>query len=102
MRTFNFFFQVYKLSIGAVCGLSWPTDRLIVQVLDDSTNQVLRELVEFECQKWMQKGVNVKYVTRTNRNGYKAGALKEGLEKEYVENCEFVAIFDADFQPDPD
>lgn len=34
--------QVYKLSIGAVCGLSWPSDRLIVQVLDDSTNEVLR------------------------------------------------------------
>ncbi|KAL5060039.1 hypothetical protein RYX36_031643 [Vicia faba] len=94
--------EVYKLSIGAVCGFSWPTDRLIVQVLDDSTNHVLRELVEFECQKWMQKGVNLKYVTRKNRNGYKAGALKEGLEKEYVEDCEFVAIFDADFQPDPD
>ncbi|MCI03569.1 mannan synthase 1-like, partial [Trifolium medium] len=48
------------------------------------------------------KGVNVKYENRKNRNGYKAGALKEGLEKEYVEDCEFVAIFDADFQPDPD
>ncbi|KAK2418218.1 glucomannan 4-beta-mannosyltransferase [Trifolium repens] len=94
--------EVYKLSIGAVCGLSWPTDRFIVQVLDDSTNQVLRELVELECHKWIQKGVNVKYENRKNRNGYKAGALKEGLEKEYVEDCEYVAIFDADFQPDPD
>ncbi|GAU20319.1 hypothetical protein TSUD_338000 [Trifolium subterraneum] len=36
--------EVYKLSIGAVCGLSWPTDRLVVQVLDDSTNQVLRRV----------------------------------------------------------
>ncbi|TKY62125.1 Mannan synthase 1 [Spatholobus suberectus] len=94
--------EVYKLSIGAVCGLSWPADRFIVQVLDDSTNQVLRELVKLECEKWMQKGVNVKYKTRTNRNGYKAGALKEGLEKEYIEDCEFVAIFDADFQPHAD
>lgn len=34
--------QDYKLSIGAACGLSWPSDRLIVQVLDDSTNEVLR------------------------------------------------------------
>ncbi|KAG4916360.1 hypothetical protein JHK87_053917 [Glycine soja] len=94
--------EVYKLSIGAVCGLSWPADRFIVQVLDDSTNQSLRECVQIECQRWMQKGVNVKYETRTNRNGYKAGAMKEGLEKEYVEDCEFVAIFDADFQPDAD
>ncbi|OIW11301.1 hypothetical protein TanjilG_20450 [Lupinus angustifolius] len=94
--------EVYKLSIGAVCGLSWPSDRFIVQVLDDSTNPILRELVELECQKWIAKGVNVKYETRKHRNGYKAGALKEGLEKQYVEDCEFVAIFDADFQPDTD
>ncbi|CAL0326787.1 unnamed protein product [Lupinus luteus] len=94
--------EVYKLSIGAVCGLSWPSDRFIVQVLDDSTNPILRELVELECQKWIAKGVNVKYETRKHRNGYKAGALKEGLEKQYVEDCEFVAIFDADFQPDAD
>ncbi|CAA0842924.1 Glucomannan 4-beta-mannosyltransferase 9 [Striga hermonthica] len=94
--------EVYKLSIGAVCGLSWPSDRLIVQVLDDSTNDELRRLVELECRKWTEKGVNVKYETRNNRNGYKAGALKEGLRKDYVNNCEFVVIFDADFQPDDD
>ncbi|KAL0316207.1 UNVERIFIED_CONTAM: Glucomannan 4-beta-mannosyltransferase 1 [Sesamum radiatum] len=94
--------EVYKLSIGAVCGLSWPSDRLIVQVLDDSTNEVLRALVELECRKWIEKGVNVKYETRNNRNGYKAGALREGLKKHYVEDCEFVVIFDADFQPEED
>ncbi|KAH7855370.1 hypothetical protein Vadar_024115 [Vaccinium darrowii] len=94
--------RVYKLSIGAACALSWPSDRLIVQVLDDSTNEVLRALVELECQKWVEKGVEVKYETRNNRNGYKAGALRDGLQKQYVQECEFVAIFDADFQPDKD
>ncbi|KAL4592149.1 hypothetical protein LXL04_005135 [Taraxacum kok-saghyz] len=94
--------EVYKLSIGAVCSLKWPSDRLIVQVLDDSTNEVLRSLVELECKKWIQRGVNVKYETRNNRNGYKAGALREGLKKDYVLDCEFVVIFDADFQPDED
>ncbi|OVA18010.1 hypothetical protein BVC80_1835g416 [Macleaya cordata] len=94
--------EVYKLSIGAACGLSWPSDRIIVQVLDDSTNAVLRELIELECQRWIAKGVNVKYETRDNRNGYKAGALREGLEKEYIKDCEFVVIFDADFQPEAD
>ncbi|KAJ7972356.1 Glucomannan 4-beta-mannosyltransferase 9 [Quillaja saponaria] len=94
--------EVYKLSIGAACGLSWPSDRLIVQVLDDSTNAVLRELVELECHKWKERGVNVKYETRNNQNGYKAGALIEGLEKQYVTDCEFVVIFDADFQPNED
>ncbi|KAK6126225.1 hypothetical protein DH2020_040023 [Rehmannia glutinosa] len=71
--------------------LLWPSDRLIVQTL-----------VELECQKWIGKGVNVKYETRNNRNGYKAGALREGLKKHYVEDCEFVVIFDADFQPEKD
>ncbi|KAH7855010.1 hypothetical protein Vadar_020231 [Vaccinium darrowii] len=94
--------EVYKLSIGAACALSWPSDRLIVQVLDDSTNKVLRALVELECQKWVEKGVEVKYETRNNRNGYKAGALRDGLQKQYVQECEFVVIFDADFQPDKD
>ncbi|KAF3628065.1 Mannan synthase 1 [Capsicum chinense] len=94
--------EVYKLSIGAVCGLSWPSDRLIVQVLDDSTNEVLRTLVDLECRKWIERGINVKYETRNNRNGYKAGALKEGLKKQYVDDCEFVVIFDADFQPEED
>lgn len=34
--------QVYKLSIGAACGLSWPTDRLVIQVLDDSTDPIVK------------------------------------------------------------
>ncbi|XP_078439879.1 glucomannan 4-beta-mannosyltransferase 1-like [Wolffia australiana] len=94
--------EVYRLSIGAACGLSWPPHKIIIQVLDDSTDPVLRELVEMECQKWICKGVNVRYETRSNRNGYKAGALREGLKKHYVKDCDFVAIFDADFQPEAD
>ncbi|XP_077221177.1 glucomannan 4-beta-mannosyltransferase 1-like [Tasmannia lanceolata] len=94
--------EVYRLSIGAACGLSWPSDKIIIQVLDDSTNQMTRDLVEMECQRWRNKGVNLKYETRNNRNGYKAGALREGLKKQYVKDCEYVAIFDADFQPETD
>ncbi|KAJ4969873.1 hypothetical protein NE237_002972 [Protea cynaroides] len=94
--------EVYQLSIGAACGLSWPSNRLIVQVLDDSTNEVTRELVEMECERWVAKGVNVKYETRNNRYGYKAGALYEGLQNQYVKDCDFVEIFDADFQPEAD
>uniref|UniRef100_A0A6J0PDU1 Glucomannan 4-beta-mannosyltransferase 9 n=2 Tax=Elaeis guineensis var. tenera TaxID=51953 RepID=A0A6J0PDU1_ELAGV len=74
--------QVYKLSIGAVCGLSWPSDRIIVQVLDDSTDPEIKELVEQECKKWESKGINIKYEIRDNRHGYKAGALKEGLKRD--------------------
>ncbi|XP_047958171.1 glucomannan 4-beta-mannosyltransferase 9-like [Salvia hispanica] len=94
--------EVYQLSIGAACCLSWPSDRLIVQVLDDSTDPAIKTMVETECQRWASKGVNIKYEIRDNRNGYKAGALKEGLKRSYVKECDHVAIFDADFQPEPD
>ncbi|KAL9332049.1 hypothetical protein ACSQ67_001659 [Phaseolus vulgaris] len=94
--------EVYQLSIGAACGLSWPSDRIIIQVLDDSTDPTIKELVQLECQRWASKGVNIKYEVRDNRNGYKAGALKEGMKRSYVKQCDCVAIFDADFQPEPD
>ncbi|KAG8047373.1 hypothetical protein GUJ93_ZPchr0008g11745 [Zizania palustris] len=55
-----------------------------------------------ECQRWKGKGVNIKYEVRLNRKGYKAGALKEGLKHNYVKECEYIAMFDADFQPEPD
>jgi cellulose synthase/poly-beta-1,6-N-acetylglucosamine synthase-like glycosyltransferase len=94
--------EVLQLSIGAACRLIWPLDRLIVQVLDDSTDQTIKELVNTECAKWESKGVNIKCERRDNRNGYKAGALKEGMKHNYVKLCNYVVIFDADFQPEPD
>ncbi|KAJ1268571.1 hypothetical protein BS78_07G145400 [Paspalum vaginatum] len=94
--------EVYKLSIGAACALEWPTERLVIQVLDDSTDPVVKDLVEMECQRWKSKGVNIKYEVRGNRKGYKAGALKEGLKHDYVKDCEYIAMFDADFQPQSD
>ncbi|CAN8313104.1 unnamed protein product [Cochlearia groenlandica] len=94
--------EVLQLSIGAVCRLTWPLDRLIVQVLDDSTNETIKELVNMECAKWESKGVIIKCERRDNRSGYKAGALKQGMMHNYVKLCSYVAIFDADFQPEPD
>lgn len=58
--------------------------------------------MEQECRAWTNKGVTVAYEVRENRKGYKAGALKKGMEHAYVEQCDFVAIFDADFQPESD
>lgn len=55
-----------------------------------------------ECELWDTEGINVKYETRKDRAGYKAGNLKEGMRQAYVRACEFVAMFDADFQPPPD
>ncbi|PKI78771.1 hypothetical protein CRG98_000838 [Punica granatum] len=60
------------------------------------------QMVELECQRWAAKGINIVYQIRETRGGYKAGALKEGLKRSYVKHCEFVAIFDADFRPEPD
>ncbi|KAI9080137.1 hypothetical protein K1719_037815 [Acacia pycnantha] len=94
--------EVYKVSIGAACGLSWPSDRLVIQVLDDSTDPAVKQLVEQECLRWASKGINITYQIRENRTGYKAGALKEGLKRSYVKHCEYVAIIDADFRPEPD
>ncbi|KAK3125784.1 hypothetical protein QOZ80_7BG0609720 [Eleusine coracana subsp. coracana] len=94
--------EVYKLSIAAACELQWPKDRIVVQVLDDSTDPIAKNLVELECENWAKKGVNIKYVTRTSRKGFKAGALKKGMEWDYAMQSEYVAIFDADFQPESD
>ncbi|CAH9091940.1 unnamed protein product [Cuscuta epithymum] len=94
--------EVYKLSIGAACALSWPSDRIIIQVLDDSTDPIVKNMVETECARWGSIGVDIKYEIRDNRDGYKAGALKQGMKREYVKQCDYVVIFDADFQPDPD
>lgn len=63
---------------------------------------MFQQLVEMECQRWASKGLNITYQIRESRGGYKAGALKEGLKRNYVKHCEYVAIFDADFRPEPD
>ncbi|GER57104.1 cellulose synthase like [Striga asiatica] len=60
------------------------------------------DMVERECLRWASKGINITYQIRETRGGYKAGALKEGLKHDYVKDCEYVVIFDADFRPEPD
>ena len=84
--------------LQAVCRMEYPRDRLDIQLLDDSTDEtanVARELVEH----YASQGYPVAYLHRTNREGFKAGALHEGLK---AAKGEFVAIFDADFVPPPD
>ncbi|GFS45080.1 cellulose-synthase-like C4 [Actinidia rufa] len=95
--------EVYKQSISAAaCQLDWPKNRFLVQVLDDSDDEDLQHLTRNEVLSWMQKGVNIIYRHRFIRTGYKAGNLKSAMACDYVKDCEFVAIFDADFQPNPD
>ncbi|XP_050215581.1 probable xyloglucan glycosyltransferase 5 [Mercurialis annua] len=94
--------EVYEQSISAVCQIDWPKDRLLVQVLDDSDDESIQCLIKAEVAMWSQKGVNIIYRHRVVRTGYKAGNLKSAMNCDYVKDYEFVAIFDADFQPNPD
>jgi cellulose synthase/poly-beta-1,6-N-acetylglucosamine synthase-like glycosyltransferase len=94
---FNEQYVVDRL-LDAVCRLDYPNEKLDIQLLDDSTDEtvgVARALVD----RYAALGHPVTYLHRDNREGYKAGALAEGLK---TAKGEFVAIFDADFVPPPD
>jgi len=94
---FNEQFVVERL-LDSICRLQYPLEKLDVQVLDDSTDEtvaVARGLV----QHYAVGGFPITYHHRGNREGFKAGALAEGLKRA---KGEFVAIFDADFVPPED
>jgi cellulose synthase/poly-beta-1,6-N-acetylglucosamine synthase-like glycosyltransferase len=84
--------------IDAVCALDYPRERLEIQVLDDSTDET-RSIAESAVRRFSAQGIDIKYFHRTDRRGYKAGALEAGLK---VARGEFIAIFDADFLPTRD
>ena len=94
---FNELFVAERI-IDATCALQYPADKLQIQVLDDSTDET-QGIARAAVERWRARGVDVVYVHRTNRQGFKAGALEHGLE---TATGEFVAIFDADFIPNPD
>ncbi|AUC83712.1 glycosyl transferase family 2 [Lacinutrix sp. Bg11-31] len=78
--------------------MDYPKGKLEIQVLDDSTdNTVKTTSTQIEALK--KQGLDIVHICRTNREGFKAGALKEGLE---IAKGEFIAIFDADFLPKKD
>ncbi|XP_073304178.1 probable xyloglucan glycosyltransferase 6 [Primulina huaijiensis] len=94
--------EVYQQSIAAVCIQDWPKEKMLVQILDDSDDTDVQSLIKAEVQKWQQRGIHIIYRHRLIRTGYKAGNLKSAMNCDYVKDYEFVAIFDADFQPAPD
>ncbi|KAK9135247.1 hypothetical protein Syun_014577 [Stephania yunnanensis] len=94
--------EVYQQSIAAVCNLDWPRSNILIQVLDDSDDPLAQILIKEEVDKWKQQGANIVYRHRIIRDGYKAGNLKSAMSCSYAKDYEFVAIFDADFQPTPD
>ena len=94
---FNEQFVIDRL-IEAVCAMEYPREKLDIQVLDDSTDET-QEVAAGIVARYAAMGHPIEYIHRTNRHGYKAGALEAGLT---VAKGEFVAIFDADFMPPPD
>jgi cellulose synthase/poly-beta-1,6-N-acetylglucosamine synthase-like glycosyltransferase len=94
---YNERFVVERL-LEEVCKLDYPRDLLQIQVLDDSTDET-HPFTERLCNEYIAAGFPVEYHHRTNRHGYKAGALQEGLE---TATGELIAIFDADFIPPTD
>jgi cellulose synthase/poly-beta-1,6-N-acetylglucosamine synthase-like glycosyltransferase len=84
--------------IAGVCAIEYPRDLLEIQVLDDSTDETVA-IAERAVRRFAEQGLDIKYLHRTDRSGYKAGALEAGLK---VARGEFIAIFDADFLPNPD
>ncbi len=89
---------VIERVIDAVCSFDYPTDRLDIQVLDDSTDETQR-IARNAVERWSSLGLDIHYIHRDDRSGFKAGALENGMR---TAKGEFFAIFDADFVPDPD
>ncbi len=81
-----------------IAKLEYPREKLEIQVLDDSTDESV-EITANLVQKIQEQGIDIQHIRRTNRQGFKAGALKEGLK---IAKGEFIAIFDADFLPQKD
>ena len=81
--------------LDAVAGIDYPSDRLEIQVLDDSTDETAA-LVRAHVERLRERGVDAVYIHRTDRTGYKAGALDNGLR---VAKGKLIAVFDADFIP---
>jgi len=94
---FNERFVVERL-LETVCALDWPRDRLEVQVLDDSTDATV-DIAARKAAELRARGFDVKHIHRTDRTGYKAGALAAALPQA---RGDLVAIFDADFVPNAD
>ncbi|MBC7929360.1 MAG: glycosyltransferase [Rubrivivax sp.] len=94
---FNELYVVERL-LAAVTAIDYPRDLLEIQVLDDSTDET-RETAARAVERYRAEGFRIAYVHRSDRTGFKAGALENGLK---TAKGELVAIFDADFVPKPD
>ncbi len=97
LPVYNELYVVSRL-IDAVADLDFPRDRLQIQVLDDSTDETTR-LARARVAHHRGRGVDIEWLHRQDRQGFKAGALAAGLE---TARGDLIAIFDADFVPPRD
>ncbi len=84
--------------IDASCNIDYPRNLFQVQVLDDSTDECAG-IARARCEHWEKLGVDIQYLHRDDRSGFKAGALANGMA---TAKGDYIAIFDADFIPPAD
>ena len=89
---------VMERLLDNIAKIDYPKDKLEIQVLDDSTDETVETTLK-HVQQLQATGLDIKHITRTDRKGFKAGALKEGLE---TAKGSIIAIFDSDFLPQKD
>jgi cellulose synthase/poly-beta-1,6-N-acetylglucosamine synthase-like glycosyltransferase len=89
---------VMERLLDNISKIDYPKDKLEIQVLDDSTDETVESTAQ-QIEKIQATGLDIKHITRTDRSGFKAGALKEGLK---IAKGEIIAIFDSDFLPKKD
>lgn len=94
---FNEMYVVERL-VKSVTEIDYPRELLEIQILDDSTDETVK-LAEATVEKYAKQGFDIHYIHRSDRTGFKAGALENGLKSA---KGELLAIFDADFVPKPD
>jgi cellulose synthase/poly-beta-1,6-N-acetylglucosamine synthase-like glycosyltransferase len=94
---YNEMYVIERL-IEAVCAMDYPRELLEIQVLDDSTDET-KEIAKRAVCRYAAQGFNIHHLHRACRSGFKAGALRAGMQ---VASGEFIAIFDADFIPPRD
>ncbi|MEM1122507.1 MAG: cellulose synthase family protein [Bacteroidota bacterium] len=94
---FNELYVIERL-IDRVTEFNYPKDKFEIHVLDDSTDETV-EIVRKKVDHYKAKGFNIEQIRRIDRQGYKAGALKEATRQA---KGDFIAIFDADFLPHRD
>jgi len=83
--------------VDAVCAMDYPKDKMKIMVLDDS-DDVTTDILHEQVNRYKKDGFDIIHIRRGTRNGYKAGALKYAMN---LTNTEYIAIFDADFIPQP-